>query len=71
LLAIPFSFSAGRHGSLYGMGVSILLGIIYWVMVGFFEQVGGVGKLVPELAAWAPNLIFGAAGAYLIFTIET
>ena len=40
-------------------------------MVGFFEQVGGVGKLVPELAAWAPNLIFGAEGAYLIFTIET
>jgi lipopolysaccharide export LptBFGC system permease protein LptF len=40
-------------------------------MVGFFEQIGGVGKLVPELAAWAPNLIFGAAGSFLIFTLET
>ncbi len=71
LLAIPFSFSTGRHGSLYGVGLSILIGIIYWVMVGFFEQMGGVGKLVPMLAAWAPNLIFGAAGTYMIFTMET
>jgi LPS export ABC transporter permease LptG/LPS export ABC transporter permease LptF len=71
LLAIPFSFSSGKHGSLYGVGLSILIGIIYWVMVGFFEQIGGVGKLVPILAAWAPNLIFGATGTYLIFTIDT
>jgi LPS export ABC transporter permease LptG/LPS export ABC transporter permease LptF len=71
LLAIPFSFSSGRHGSLYGVGLSILVGIVYWVMVGFFEQMGGVGKLMPVLAAWAPNLIFGAAGIYMIFTVET
>ncbi len=36
-----------------------------------FEQVGGAGKLVPFLAAWAPNLIFGASGIYLLFTIRT
>ncbi len=71
MIAIPFSFSIGKHGSLYGIGLSIMLGIAYWLIQGFFEQVGGAGKLMPFLAAWAPNLIFGASGIYLLFTIKT
>lgn len=71
MIAIPFSFSTGRHGSLYGFGLSIMIGIVYWVMLNFFEQIGGAGKLVPILAAWAPNMIFGASGIYLLFSIET
>jgi LPS export ABC transporter permease LptG/LPS export ABC transporter permease LptF len=71
MIAIPFSFSTGRHGSLYGFGLSIMIGIVYWVMLNFFEQIGGAGKLVPVLAAWAPNMIFGASGIYLLFSIET
>ena len=70
-IAIPFSFSTGRHGSLYGIGLSIMIGIGYWLTLGFFEQVGGAGKLVPFLSAWAPNLIFGAGGVYLLLNIET
>jgi LPS export ABC transporter permease LptG len=70
-IAIPFSFSTGRRGSLYGIGLSIMIGIGYWLVLGFFEQVGGAGKLVPFLAAWAPNLIFGAGGIYLLLNIET
>lgn len=70
-IAIPFSFSMGKRGSLYGIGLSIMIGITYWVMLEFFEQVGGAGKLVPFLAAWAPNLIFGASGVYFLFTIRT
>lgn len=70
-IAIPFSFSMGKRGSLYGIGVSVMIGITYWVMLEFFEQVGGAGKLVPFLAAWAPNLIFGTGGIYFLFTIRT
>jgi len=71
MIAIPFSFSMGKRGSLYGVGLSIMIGITYWVMLEFFEQVGGAGKLLPFLAAWAPNLIFGASGLYFLFTIRT
>jgi LPS export ABC transporter permease LptG len=71
MIAIPFSFSMGKRGSLYGVGLSIMIGITYWVMLEFFEQVGGAGKLLPFLAAWAPNLIFGASGVYFLFTIRT
>jgi LPS export ABC transporter permease LptG len=71
MIAIPFSFSIGKRGSLYGVGVSVMIGITYWVMLEFFEQVGGAGKLVPILAAWAPNLIFGTGGIYFLFTSRT
>jgi len=71
MIAIPFSFSMGKRGSLYGVGLSIMIGITYWVMLEFFEQVGGAGMLLPFLAAWAPNLIFGASGVYFLFTIRT
>ncbi len=71
MIAIPFSFSMGKRGSLYGVGLSIMIGIAYWVTLEFFEQVGGAGKLMPLLAAWAPNLIFGAGGVYFLFTIRT
>jgi LPS export ABC transporter permease LptF/LPS export ABC transporter permease LptG len=71
MIAIPFSFSMGKRGSLYGIGVSVMIGITYWVIQEFFEQVGGAGKLVPFLAAWAPNLIFGTGGIYYLFTIRT
>jgi LPS export ABC transporter permease LptG len=71
LIAIPFSFSMGKRGSLYGVGLSIMIGITYWVLLEFFEQIGGAGKLLPFLAAWAPNLIFGASRVYFLFTIRT
>ena len=30
-----------------------------------------LSHLPPLLAAWAPNLVFGAAGLYLMLTLET
>lgn len=71
MIAIPFAFSTGRRGSLYGIGLSIVVGISYWVLQGFFEQIGSAGKLEPLLAAWAPNLVFGAGGIYLLFNVRT
>jgi len=71
MIAVPFAFSTGKRGSLYGIGLSIFIGISYWVFQGFFEQLGSAGKLTPLLAAWAPNLIFGAGGIHLLFTIRT
>ncbi len=71
LIAIPFAFSTGWRGSLYGIGLSIVIGISYWVLQGFFEQIGSAGKLAPLLSVWAPNLVFGAGGIYRLFTVRT
>jgi LPS export ABC transporter permease LptG/LPS export ABC transporter permease LptF len=71
LVGVPFSFSTGRKGAFFGIGVSIAVAISYWGMAGVFEAMGAYGLLVPALAAWAPNLLFGAAGLALLFKIRT
>ncbi len=71
LLAVPFSFIVARHGALYGIGIAIVVAIVYWAVLSSFEALGNNALLHPALAAWAPNLLFGAAGFYLILTLET
>jgi LPS export ABC transporter permease LptG len=71
LLAVPFSFIVARRGALYGIGIAIVIAIVYWAVLGIFEALGNNALLHPALAAWAPNLMFGAAGLYLILTLET
>jgi LPS export ABC transporter permease LptF/LPS export ABC transporter permease LptG len=71
LLAVPFSFVVARKGALYGIGIAIVIAIVYWAVLGIFGALGDNALLAPWLAAWAPNLLFGAAGLYLILTLET
>ena len=66
VLAIPFSFSAGKRGSIAGLGAAIGLAIAYWVVAGVFENLGNVNSLPALLAAWSPDLLFAMAGSYLL-----
>ena len=63
LLAVPFAVTTGRRGALYGVGVGIVLAIVYWTMMSVFGAVGAGGLISPVLAAWAPNILFAAAAA--------
>jgi LPS export ABC transporter permease LptG/LPS export ABC transporter permease LptF len=71
LIGIPFSFSVGKRGALYGIAISLAVGMVYWTCLSVFESLGSNALLPPLLAAWAANILFGAAGLYLMFTIET
>ena len=71
LIAVPFAVTTGRRGAMYGVGVGIVLALVYWVMISVFGALGASGVLSPMLAAWAPNLIFGAVAAYLLLTVRT
>ena len=71
LLAIPFSFVVGNRGAFFGIGASIAIAIVYLMISGLFESMGSYGILAPFLAAWAPNIIFGAAGCWLLLSIRT
>jgi len=71
LMGIPFAFSMGRRGALVGLGLSLAIAMVYWGAIGIFKNLGHVGYLSPTLAAWGPNLIFGLAGLYLIFSLRT
>ena len=71
LIAVPFAVSTGKRGAMYGIGIGIVLALVYWVMISVFAAFGMGGLLDPMLAAWAPNLIFGAAAAFLLLTVRT
>jgi LPS export ABC transporter permease LptF/LPS export ABC transporter permease LptG len=71
LLAVPFAVTIGRSGAMGGIGVGIALAIVYWTVISVFAALGAGGALSPQLAAWAPNLLFGSAAAYLLLTVKT
>jgi LPS export ABC transporter permease LptF/LPS export ABC transporter permease LptG len=71
LIAVPFAVTTGRRGAMYGIGVGIVLALVYWTMISIFAAIGAGGVISPVLAAWAPNLIFGAAAAVLLLTVRT
>ena len=70
-IGLPFSFKMGKKGAVYGIAVSVFIGIIFWALFNVFTAVGGNGVIPPLLAAWAPNLFFGFTGFYLVLNLRT
>ncbi len=52
-------------------GVSLALAIAYWSVDKLFEQVGALGQLPPQMAAWSPDVIFSLAGLYFLVRMRT
>jgi LPS export ABC transporter permease LptF/LPS export ABC transporter permease LptG len=71
VLAIPFSLSAGRRGSVTGIAVAVGIAGVYWFVAGLFEKMGNISQLPPVLAAWSPDLIFALVGSYLVLKVPT
>src|SRR6185295_19400396 len=71
LIAMPFAFRVGRRGALYGVGIALVLGIIYWIVYAIFSKFGEVGNLPPLLAAWSANILFALAAIYMFLHVET
>jgi LPS export ABC transporter permease LptG/LPS export ABC transporter permease LptF len=71
LLGLPFAFKIGRHGSLYAVGVALVLVIVYWATFALFHAMGLETLLPPILAAWAPNVLYALLGTYLMLYIKT
>lgn len=71
LVALPFAFRLGRQGALYGVGLSIVLGMIFLAIFAFFTTLGEAGVLPPAAAVWSPNVIFTLASVYLFLGVRT
>jgi len=71
LIALPFAFRIGKRGALYGVGLALALGIIYWMVFASFTKFGEIGNLPPVLSAWSANILFSIAAVYLFLNVET
>ena len=65
LLAAPLGARAAQGGRFVGVGVSIAVLFVYYVLMSISKAMGTIGGLDPFLAAWAPNLCYGLAGITL------
>ncbi len=67
ILGIPFGLTDTRRGG-WGLavGTSLFLGLSYWMVYSLTVSLGRGGLLSPDLAAWAPNLLFLTIGAALL-----
>lgn len=71
LVALPFAFRLGRHGALYGIGISIVLGFALMIVFAFFTKLGEAGALPPAVAVWSPDVLFAAFAGYLFLGVRT
>jgi lipopolysaccharide export system permease protein len=64
-MAVPFGMAAGRRNAFVGVAGSLTICFAYFVLQQLGMALGTGGYVVPWLAAWAPNLAFGALGIIL------
>jgi lipopolysaccharide export LptBFGC system permease protein LptF len=51
--------------------VAVGLAVVFITVSRLSESMGNASQLPPLLAAWAPDLLFGLAGGYLILKVPT
>ncbi|MBI3998373.1 MAG: LptF/LptG family permease [Armatimonadetes bacterium] len=67
LLAVPLGLRPHRSGRSTGLGLTILLLLIYYFTLAFLTTLGEQGRLGAFWAAWSPNLMAATAGGYLLW----
>ncbi len=71
ILGIPFAVRIGRSGGIaLGIGVSVVIGVVYWIVMAWSLTLGHSGVLPPFAAAWGSHVIFGAGGIILLSKVR-
>ncbi len=74
VLALPLAAQIGRKGknlgTAFGIALSVLLLFVYYILMSAFQALGKNDAMNPYLAAWAPNIIMGTAGAIMFRRVE-
>jgi LPS export ABC transporter permease LptG len=71
LVALPFAFRLGKQGALYGIGISVAVGIVFMGIHAFFTTLGEAGALPASLAVWSPSLVFALLSLYLFLGVRS
>ena len=71
LVALPFAFQLERQGALYGIGLSLVLGVVLMIFLSVFAALGENAILPPIVAVWSPAAIFAIFSLYLFLGVRT
>ena len=67
LLALPLGLRPHRSGSSIGLGLTVLIIILYYLLFSTGLALGENGRLPAFWAVWSPNFIVAAIGVYLLW----
>ncbi len=71
LIGFPFALKSPRSGAAFGIGLSVFIGLTYWIVLQLGISLGHAQILPPTLAAWISHIMFASAGFYLILSSRT
>lgn len=70
LLGLPLSVRLRKGGVMFGLGLGLLLSFMYWGAIQTSRAYGTSHVVSPALAAWLPNIVFGAAAIVMLARSE-
>jgi lipopolysaccharide export system permease protein len=70
LLALPLGLRPHRSGRAIGLGLTVAVLIVYYVLLSITVTLGLNGRLSPVGAAWLPNVALGLAGIALLWRAD-
>jgi lipopolysaccharide export system permease protein len=71
MFGAPLATSNQRGGAAYGIGIALATTVFFLMLVQLTKAIGTQGIVAPELAAWIPSIVFGAAGLWLMARVRT
>jgi lipopolysaccharide export LptBFGC system permease protein LptF len=71
LFAVPFAISLTRRGKVAMAGYAVAIWLVFIGISNALYQLAINGSLSPQVAVWAPLLIFASIGVFLIGRIRT
>jgi lipopolysaccharide export system permease protein len=66
LLAVPLGFQSGGARKSYGVGLGLILFLLYYILLTAGWTYGKTGVVPPLVGMWAPNLIFAGLGIFFL-----
>ncbi len=67
LLGVPLGLSSQKVNTGMSLAISLLFILVYYFFLISGENLADKGRVSPWIAMWAPNIVMGALGVYLIF----
>ena len=70
LIALPMGIRFGKRGRGVAAIFAVVILLCYWMIMAATNALGKSGAMNPVLAAWAPNLVMGSVGLFLLLLEE-
>ena len=70
-LGVPFALQRGRNSNIaLGIGLSLSIGVLYFILQSLITAFGYSGALPPMLAAWTTNILFLMLGIWMLLSVK-